>query len=60
VTHRLFVAGGASKGIYVYDATTGADVAGYSLPDAGFVNDVVITRRGAWFTDSQVVQLYGV
>jgi hypothetical protein len=57
---RLFVAGGASKGIYVYDATTGADVASYSLPDAGFVNDVVLTRRAAWFTDSQVAQLYRV
>ncbi len=57
---RLFVAGGMSKGIYVYDATTGADVASYSLPDAGFVNDVVLTRRAAWFTDSQVAQLYRV
>ena len=57
---RLFVAGGMSKGIYVYDATTGADVASYSLPDAGFVNDVVLTRDAAWFTDSQVAQLYRV
>jgi hypothetical protein len=55
---RLFVAGGASKGIYVYDARTGADVASYSLPDAGFVNDVVLTKRAAYFTDSQVQQLY--
>ena len=42
---RLFVAGGASKGIYVYDARTGADVASFALPDAGFVNDVVLTRQ---------------
>jgi hypothetical protein len=57
---RLFVAGGASKGIYVYDARSGADVAAFALPDAGFVNDVVLTRRAAWFTDSQVQQLYRV
>jgi len=57
---RLFVAGGASKGIYVYDASTGADLASFSLPDAGFVNDVVLTREAAWFTDSQVAQLYRV
>jgi hypothetical protein len=57
---RLFVAGGESKGIYVYDAETGADVATFMLPDAGFVNDVVLTRRAAYFTDSLVQQLYRV
>ena len=57
---RLFVSGGASKGIYVYDAETGADVAEFELPDAGFVNDVVLTRRAAYFTDSLVQQLYRV
>jgi hypothetical protein len=58
--HRLFVAGGASKGIYVYDSRTGDDVAAFQLPDAGFVNDVVLTRRAAYFTDSFVKQLYRV
>ena len=57
---RLFVAGGASKGIYVYDAQTGADVARFKLWDAGFVNDVVLTRNAAYFTDSLVPQLYRV
>jgi outer membrane protein assembly factor BamB len=57
---RLFVAGGASKGIYVYDALTGEAVASFALADAGFVNDVVLTRRAAYFTDSQVQQLYRV
>jgi hypothetical protein len=57
---RLFVAGGPSKGIYVYDADSGADVASFALPEAGFVNDVVLTRRAAYFTDSQVQQLYRV
>ncbi len=57
---RLFVAGGASKGIYVYDARTGDDVRAYPVPEAGFINDVVVTRDGAWFTDSQMQQLYFV
>jgi sugar lactone lactonase YvrE len=57
---RLFVAGGASKGIYVYDAKTGADVRAYSISTAGFINDVTITRDGAYFTDSQMQVLYKV
>ena len=57
---RLFVAGGASKGIYVYDAQDGSDVASYSIEDAGFVNDVVLTRHAAYFTDSLVQRLYRV
>jgi hypothetical protein len=56
----LFVSGGESKGIYVYDSETGDDVAAFELPDAGFVNDVVLTRRAAYFTDSLVQQLYRV
>jgi sugar lactone lactonase YvrE len=61
-THRnlLFVAGGASKGIYVYDSETGEDVAAFSIPDAGFINDVVLTRKAAYFTDSQVQRFYRV
>jgi hypothetical protein len=58
--HRLFVSGGPSKGIYVYDSHTGEDVASYAIPDAGFVNDVVLTKRAAYFTDSQVQRLYRV
>ena len=55
---KLFVAGGESKAVYVYNARTGADVASFPLPDAGFVNDVVVTRRAAYFTDSLVAQVY--
>jgi hypothetical protein len=54
----IFVAGGESKALYVYDARTGEDVAAFPLADAGFVNDVVVTRRAAYFTDSLVPQLY--
>jgi sugar lactone lactonase YvrE len=57
---RIFVAGGGSHGIYVYDSMTGADVAAFDLPDAGFINDVVLTYDAAYFTDSQVPQLYRV
>ena len=57
---RLFVAGGDTQAIYVYDSRTGDDVATFPLPDAGFVNDVVLTRNAAYFTDSLVPQLYRV
>jgi hypothetical protein len=57
---RLFVAGGPSKGIYVYDSRDGDDIADFAVPDAGFINDVVLTRRAAYFTDSMVPQLYRI
>ena len=56
----LFVAGGGSKGIYVYDSKTGEDVDAFTIPDAGFINDVVLTRKAAYFTDSQVQRFYRV
>jgi len=56
----LFVAGGPSKGIYVYDSRNGADVRQYSFPNAGFINDVVVTRRAVYATDSQVQQYYRI
>ena len=52
--NRLFVAGGATGKAFVYDARTGADLASYQLATPGaatFVNDVVVTRRAAWFTN---------
>jgi hypothetical protein len=60
---RLFVAGGATGKAFVYDARTGADLASYQLAAAGaatFVNDVAVTSRAAWFTDSQAAQLYAL
>ncbi len=60
--NRLFVAGGATGRAFVYDAATGADLASYQLAPAGtavtFVNDVVVTSRAAFFTDSRNQQLY--
>jgi sugar lactone lactonase YvrE len=57
---RLFVAGGATGQAYVYDAETGADIALYTFTGAVFVNDVIVTPDGAWFTDSQNPTLYHV
>src|SRR5215211_4565119 len=58
----LFVAGGFTGQGYVYDLGTGATVASYQFatPPATVINDVAITRRGAWFTDSAQAQLYFV
>jgi hypothetical protein len=56
---RLYVAGGPFGTGYVYDARSGADVATYDF-DGGFVNDVTVTHRAAYFTDSQKPVLYVV
>lgn len=59
---RLFVAGGSTGKAFVYDASTGADIRTYTLTSARptFVNDVVVTRRGAYFTDSNRQVLYRI
>ena len=58
---RLFVAGGPSGTGRVIDLRTGAIIRTYQFTAAPtFVNDVVLTRTVAWFTDSQQPQLYGV
>jgi hypothetical protein len=61
--HRLlFVAGGATGAAYVYDLRTGAPVATYQFAPAGaaLLNDVVVTRDGAYFTDSFAPVLYKI
>ena len=56
---HLFVAGGGSGEAYVYDGQTGATEAVYALtPPGSFVNDVVVTREAAYFTDSFRAFLY--
>jgi sugar lactone lactonase YvrE len=59
--HLLFVAGGFGQA-HVYDTRTGATVASYQFadPETSIVNDVAVTRRGVWFTDSLQAQLYFV
>ena len=57
---RLFVAGGPTGKAFVYSAT-GRELATYQLTSAAtFVNDVVVTRSAAWFTDSVNQVLYRV
>nr|MDT0658690.1 superoxide dismutase [Micromonospora sp. DSM 115978] len=56
---RLFVAGGTGGDARVLDARSGELLASYKLAEgAGFVNDVVLTPGGAWFTDSTNPVLY--
>lgn len=62
--HLLFVAGGFTGQGYVYDTRTGADVATFQFadPTAGptVINDVIVARGAAWFTDSGQPHLYRV
>jgi sugar lactone lactonase YvrE len=59
---RLFVAGGGTGKGFVYDADDGSLIKEYQLTTASprFINDVVVTRRGAFFTDSNNQQLYRI
>ena len=57
---RLFVAGGQTGKAFVYDTKTGATLAMRTLATGAgtFVNDVVVTKTAAWFTDSFRPVLY--
>lgn len=49
----VFAAGGPTGKAFVYDADSGDAVGAYELTAPGtFVNDVVVTREAAYFTDS--------
>ncbi len=66
--NRLFVSGARTGQAYVYDARTGDELKTYQLfdvpsppppaPATTFINDVVVTRSAAYFTDSVNKQLY--
>jgi sugar lactone lactonase YvrE len=60
--HRLFVAGGLTGHGYVYDTRDGSPLADVQFGAAGsvFINDVVVTNRGAYFTDSLHPVLYRI
>lgn len=58
-TDSIFVAGGSSGGGRIIDATSGALVDEYAF-GGGFVNDVVVTRDAAYFTDSFAPFMYRV
>jgi sugar lactone lactonase YvrE len=60
---RLFVSGGPTGKAFVYDASSGAELDAFQLTAAGqptFINDVVLTRKFAYFTDSQQPVIYAV
>ena len=60
-TNYIFAAGGNTGKGYVYDADTGALVREYTLTAPGtFVNDVIVTRDAAYFTESSLPQFYRV
>jgi sugar lactone lactonase YvrE len=59
--NRLFVAGAATGKAHVYNARTGAPIQTFTFASAPtFINDVVVTRTGAFFTDSQKAVLYRI
>jgi sugar lactone lactonase YvrE len=56
---RLFVSGGPSGTARVVDSETGDVLAEYQLTTGpAFINDVALTRDGAWFTNSSAAELY--
>lgn len=58
---RLFIAGGPTGSARVVDADTGDVLETYQLTSGpAFINDVVLTRDGAWFTNSFAAELYFV
>jgi hypothetical protein len=60
---RLFVSGGPTGKAFVYDARDGAELAAFQLTPTEqetFINDVVLTRGAAYFTDSRQPVIYRV
>lgn len=52
-TGLLFVAGGSTGFAYIYNGETGANIDEIQLATAqSFINDVVVTRDAAYFTNS--------
>src|SRR5918997_3958664 len=55
---RLFVSGARTKVIRIYDVDSGEELKTYDVPQSLFINDVTLTRQGAYFTDSLRPFLY--
>lgn len=58
-SNNLFVAGGPGGDARVYDATSGELLMAFQL-GAGFINDVIVTRQAAYFTNSFDAVFYRV
>jgi hypothetical protein len=54
---RLWVAGGPTGAVTVYDADSGDELGRWVVPGSGFLNDVTVTEDAAYVTDSQVQRL---
>jgi sugar lactone lactonase YvrE len=60
-SNSLFVSGGPTGQGRVYDASTGALLRTYQFQTTNtFINDVIVTREAAYFTDSNRALLYRV
>lgn len=57
---RLFVAGGATGDLTVYDARNGKVLYTANTGEGRFINDVTVTETAAYFTDSTAARLYVV
>lgn len=58
-TDYLFVAGGPSGRITVYNTTSGETLAHYTVAEqVGFINDGIVTKHAVYFTDSFFPRLY--
>ena len=60
--NTLFASGTQSGSAYVFDAESGAELASYQLAAGGpaFINDVIVTRDAAYFTNSFAAEIYRV
>jgi len=59
--NRLFVAGAGTGDAYVYNARTGGLIRTYDFGSGDtFINDLVVTPKAAYFTDSRKAVLYVV
>jgi len=62
-SNSLFVSGGATGTATVYDAGSGEQLVQYQLvptTTAPFINDVIVTREAAYFTNSFAPELYKI
>ena len=55
--NRIWVVGGPTGEVRVYDASSGALLETYTFSPAGFLNDLVVTEDAVYVTDSGIQQL---
>ena len=57
-TNYVFAAGGPTAQVSVHDGADGEIKATFSIPEAGFINDAIVTKNAVYFTDSFVSVIY--